>query len=57
MRRNKAIVDKREPFGVPPQVTIRHPHIDIWTRAWGNGEDICSTRLLVLCGSKRNALA
>ena len=57
MRSNKAIVDKRKSFGVPPQVTIRYPYINIWTGAGRNGEDISSTRLLVLCGPKRNALA
>ena len=57
IRRNKAIVDKRGSLGVPPQVTIGHPYIGIGTRAWRNGEDIRSARLLVLCHPKRNALA
>ena len=57
MRRNKTIVDKRKSFGVPLQMTIRHPYIDIWTRAGRNGKDIRPTRLLVLRGPKRNALA
>lgn len=57
MRRNKAIVDERKSFGVTPQVTARHPYINIWTRAGRNGKDLRPTRLLILRGSKRNALA
>jgi len=57
IRGNKGIVDKRETLGVPLQVTMSDPYINIWTGAWFNRKDIPSARLLVLCHPKTNTLA
>ena len=57
IRRNKGVVEKREPLGVPFEVTIDDPYINIWTGAWLNCEDIPSVIFLVFCYPETNTLA
>ena len=56
-RRDKGIIDKSEPLGVPLQVTSCHLDISIWTRTWFNGEKVPSACLAVFSHPKTNAFA